>query len=41
MRVEFEFVLKKNGKQVAAQKGDLDLLVLQKEIDSIVVRQKA
>lgn len=38
--MQFDFVLKKNGKQVAAEKGDLDLLVLQKEIDSIIVRQK-
>jgi len=38
--MEFEYVLKKDGKEIAGKKGNKDLEKVLKEIDSIVVGLK-
>jgi len=38
--MEFEYVLEKDGKKIAGEKGEKELEKLVKEIDSEIVKQK-
>ena len=38
--MEYEFVLKKEGKEICRKKGNEELKNIAKEIDAIVVKQK-
>ena len=38
--MEYEFVLKKEGKEICKEKGNEDLKKIAKKIDAIVVKQK-
>ena len=38
--MEYEFVLKKEGKEIFREKGNEDLKKVAKKIDAIIVKQK-
>ena len=38
--MEYEFVLKKEGKEICKEKGNEDLEKIAKKIDAIIVEQK-
>ncbi len=40
MQMKYEFVLKRDGKEIFSEKGDKELEQVFKEIDTLVVKQK-